>query len=82
MITHVSSTGWWVRGEIYTSASLSAGAAGQHIATYENDLPTPTTFFTHSDHLGTERAETAVNGSSCETITNTAFGRIDVLRQG
>lgn len=66
MITQVSSTGWWVRGEIY--------AAGQHIATYENDLPTATTFFTHSDHLGTERVETAVNGSSCETITNTAFG--------
>lgn len=63
-----------MRGEIYTSASLSAGAAGQHIATYENDLQTPTTFFTHTNHLGTERVETAVNGSSCETITNTAFG--------
>ncbi len=55
-----------MRGEIY--------AAGEHIATYENDLTTPTTFFTHSDHLGTERVQTAVNGSSCETITNTAFG--------
>ncbi len=62
----MSSQGTWVRGEIY--------AAGEHIATYENDLTTPTTFFTHSDHLGTERVQTAVNGSSCETITNTAFG--------
>lgn len=62
----MSSQGTWVRGEIY--------AAGEHIGTYENDLTTPTTFFTHSDHLGTERVETAVNGSSCETITNTAFG--------
>lgn len=66
MIAQVSSSGFWVRGEIY--------AAGEHIATYENDLQTPTTFFTHSDKLGTERVETAVNGSSCETITNTAFG--------
>lgn len=65
-ITQVSSSGFWVRGEIY--------ANGEHIATYENDLTTPTTFFMHGDHLGTERVETTVNGSSCETITNTAFG--------
>lgn len=65
-IAQVSGTGWWVRDEIY--------AGGQHIATYENDLSTPTTFFTHADQLGTERVQTAVNGTSCETITSLAFG--------
>lgn len=65
-ITQVSGQGSWVRGEIY--------AGGQHIATYENDLSTPTTFFTHADHLGTERVETGVSGASCETTTSLPFG--------
>jgi len=65
-ITQMSSTGWWIRGEIY--------AGGRHIATYENDLQTPTTFFTHADWLGTERVQTAVNGTTCETVTSLPFG--------
>lgn len=65
-ITQVSGSGWWARGEIY--------AGGQHIATYENDLQTPTTFFTHADWLGTERVQTSVNGAACETITSLPFG--------
>lgn len=65
-ITQVSSGGFWIRGEIY--------AGGRHLATYENDLQTPTTFFEHTDWLGTERVETAVNGTACETIQTVAFG--------
>lgn len=65
-ITQVSSSGSWTRGEIYAGA--------RHIATYENDLQTPTTFFNHTDQVGTERVETAVSGSACETITNLPFG--------
>ncbi|HEV2287921.1 MAG TPA: RHS repeat-associated core domain-containing protein [Candidatus Acidoferrales bacterium] len=65
-ITQVSGTGWWIRGELY--------ADGRHLGTYENDLSTPTTFFNHTDHLGTERVETAVNGTACETITSLPFG--------
>ncbi len=65
-ITQVSGGGFWIRGEIY--------AGGRHLATYENDLQTPTTFFEHTDWLGTERVETAVNGTGCETIQSVAFG--------
>ena len=65
-ITQVSGGGFWIRGEIY--------AGGRHLATYENDLGTPTTFFEHTDWLGTERVETAVNGTACETIQSVAFG--------
>ncbi|HEV2287919.1 MAG TPA: hypothetical protein VGR81_03095 [Candidatus Acidoferrales bacterium] len=65
-ITQVSGTGWWIRGELY--------AGGRHLGTYENDLSTPTTFFNHTDHLGTERVETNVSGSSCETITSLPLG--------
>lgn len=65
-ITQISSQGTWVRGELY--------AEGRHFATYENDLTTPTTFFTHADWLGTERVQTNVSGTSCETIASLAFG--------
>ena len=65
-IAQVSGTGWWVRDEIY--------AGGKHVATYENDLSTPTTFFGHNDWLGTERVQTGVNGAACETVTSLAFG--------
>lgn len=65
-ITQVSGTGWWIRGELY--------AGERHLGTYENDLSTPTTFFNHADWLGTERVETAVTGSSCETIVSLPFG--------
>src|SRR6185437_15032627 len=65
-ITQVSGGGFWIRGEIYAGA--------RHLATYENDLATPTTFFEHTDWLGTERVETAVNGTACEMIQSVAFG--------
>ena len=65
-VTQVSGGGWWIRGEIY--------AGGRHIATYENDLQTPTTFFNHTDWLGTERVQSAVNGTACETVTSLPFG--------
>jgi RHS repeat-associated protein len=55
----------WNRGEIY--------AAGRHIATYDN-LSSPTTYFVHSDWLGTERVRSTVSGSSCESIISLPFG--------
>lgn len=58
-ITEMSGTGVWNRGEIY--------AGGPHLATYDNLLSTPTTYFDHPDWLGTERVESAVNGAACET---------------
>jgi RHS repeat-associated protein len=45
-------------------------AGGLHLATYNNQ----TTYFDHSDWLGTERARTNVSGSVCETIVGLAFG--------
>jgi hypothetical protein len=45
----LSGTAWWIRGEIY--------AGGRHLGAYENDLSTPTTFFTRADWLATERGE-------------------------
>jgi RHS repeat-associated protein len=65
-ITQVSGTGFWIRGELF--------ASDRHLGTYENDLSTPTTFFNHSDWLGTERVQTAVNGTACETIVSLPFG--------
>jgi RHS repeat-associated protein len=65
-ITQMSGTGWWIRGEIY--------AGGRHLATYETDLQTPTTFFGDADWLGSERVQTAVNGTACESVVNDAFG--------
>jgi RHS repeat-associated protein len=62
VVAEMSSTGVWNRGEIF--------AAGQHIATYNNS----TTYFTHSDWLGTERARTQVRGSVCETTASLPFG--------
>jgi RHS repeat-associated protein len=61
-ITEINGSGVWMRGEIYTG--------GRHIATYANS----TTYFNHSDWLGTERARTAMNGTLCETITSLPFG--------
>ena len=52
----------WLRDEIY--------AGGRHIGTYTNG----TTYFTHADWLGTERARTDVNGNLCGTATSQPFG--------
>jgi RHS repeat-associated protein len=61
-ITELSSTGAWNRGEIY--------AGGRHLATYNYS----TTYFNHSDWLGTERARTTVAGVLCEAIGSGPFG--------
>lgn len=64
-ITQISSTGAWTRGEVY--------AGGRHIATYSGGTG-GTTYFIHSDWLGTERVRSAVNGTSAETCTSLPFG--------
>jgi RHS repeat-associated protein len=56
-----SSGGWW-RGEVY--------GAGMHLATYTNS----TTYFDHSDWLGTIRAHSNTMGASVETCASLAFG--------
>jgi len=62
VIAEMSSTGSWNRGEIF--------GGGLHIATYANS----TTYFTHADWLGTERARTQVSGSVCEATASSPFG--------
>jgi len=62
VITEVSSTGSFDRGEIY--------AGGHHLATYNLG----TTFFNHSDWLGTERARTTPTGTLYETCASLPFG--------
>ena len=64
-ITQISSTGAWTRGEVY--------AGGRHVATYSGGTG-GTTYFIHSDWLGTERLRSAVNGTSAETCTSLPFG--------
>jgi RHS repeat-associated protein len=61
-ITILNSSGGWNRGEIY--------AGGRHLATYVSS----TTFFNHSDWLGTERVRTDISGATCESITSLPFG--------
>lgn len=62
IMTELSSTGGWNRGEIF--------ANGQHLATYNNG----TTYFDHTDWLSTERARSNTSDADCETITNVPFG--------
>jgi len=62
VISEMSSSGAWNRGEVY--------AGGQHVATYENG----TTYFTHADWLGTERLRTKVDGSPYSTWASYPFG--------
>ena len=52
----------WARSELY--------ASGLHVATYTNN----TTYFDHSDWLGTVRARSSVSGASVETCTSLPFG--------
>jgi len=61
-IAQVSSAGVWQRGEVY--------AGGRHLASYSNS----TTYFTHADWLGTERARTTATGAVYETCTSLPFG--------
>jgi RHS repeat-associated protein len=61
-IAEVSSTGSWNRAEIYAGA--------RHLATYANG----TTYFNHTDGLGTERMRINVSGGIYETCTSLPFG--------
>ena len=56
----------WQRGEIY--------AGGMHLATYNNLVTPASTFFEHSDWVGSVRARSNVSGASVETCTNFPFG--------
>lgn len=60
-----SGAGTWNRTEIY--------ADRRHVATYGGGV-TGTTYFNHSDWLGTERTRTGVNQTAVETCTSLAFG--------
>jgi RHS repeat-associated protein len=61
-VAEMNSSGGWNRGEIF--------AGERHIATYANS----TTYFTHSDWLGTERSRTALSGVVCRTTQSLPFG--------
>jgi RHS repeat-associated protein len=52
----------WYQGEVF--------AGSRHLATYANS----TTYFAHSDWLGTERVRTDVNGSAVETCQGLPYG--------
>ena len=64
-VLQLSSTGTWTRGEVY--------AGGRHVATYSGGTG-GTTYFIHSDWLGTERARSTVTGTPYETCTSLPFG--------
>ena len=66
-ISEINSSGWDNRDEIF--------AGSRHLATYNNG----TTYFSHEDWLGTERARSnyqgpSTPGSSCESITSLPYG--------
>jgi len=68
-LTVVDGNGKWVRDEVW--------ALGRHIGTVTPLDPaysTPTTFFVHSDRLGTEREKTDVNGWLVESCNSGAWG--------
>jgi RHS repeat-associated protein len=62
LVTEVSSTGGWNRGEVY--------ARGRHLATYRNGL----TYFSSVDVLGTERVRSTQTESSFESCASLPFG--------
>lgn len=61
-MTQLTSGGGWYRSEIY--------AGGRHLATYASS----TTYFVHSDWLGTERARSSASGAAYQTCTSLPFG--------
>lgn len=65
VISEVSSSGGWNRGEVF--------AGGKHLATYSGGTG-GTTYFIHADWLGTERARTTATGAPYETCTGLPFG--------
>ncbi|HET9282240.1 MAG TPA: RHS repeat-associated core domain-containing protein [Candidatus Angelobacter sp.] len=64
-VTEVNSTGVWSRTEVYTG--------GKHLATYAGGA-SGTTYFNHTDWLGTERVRSDMTGAACETVTSLIFG--------
>ncbi len=58
----VNGSGFLLRAEIY--------AGDRHLGTYTNG----TTYFLHTDWLGTERVRTDVSGNTAESCQNTPFG--------
>jgi RHS repeat-associated protein len=62
LVTELSSTGEWNRGEVY--------ARGRHLATYRNGL----TYFSSVDALGSERVRSTQNESSYESCDSLPFG--------
>jgi hypothetical protein len=62
LITELSGSGVWTRGEVYASR--------RHLATSSSG----TTYFIQSDWLGTERARALTNGDQFETCVNLPFG--------
>jgi RHS repeat-associated protein len=59
-----------VAGGTTTSDRVEALASGRHIATYAAG----STFFNHTDWLGTERVRSTLAGSICETVVGLPFG--------
>ncbi len=64
-VAEVGPGGVFNRGELY--------AGSRHLATYTAGQ-SGSTFFTHSDWLGTERARTDVSGALAESCTSLPFG--------
>jgi RHS repeat-associated protein len=64
-IAEVNASGNWTITEVY--------AGGRHLATYSGGA-SGTTYFIHSDWLGTERARTTAAGAPYETCTSLPFG--------
>jgi|HubBroStandDraft_5_1064220.scaffolds.fasta_scaffold03954_12 RHS repeat-associated protein len=62
LITELSGSGAWNRGEVY--------AGGRHLATYNHG----TTYFVQPDWLGTERSRVLLDGEQFETCINLPFG--------
>jgi RHS repeat-associated protein len=61
-IAMISGTGVWDRGEVYVGA--------RRVATYNNG----TTYFIHTDQLGTDRVRTTISGSVYQACNNLPFG--------
>jgi RHS repeat-associated protein len=61
-IAQINSTSTWTRGEVYVGS--------RHLATLNNN----TTYYSHADWLGTERARSTGAGALYESCTSLPFG--------
>jgi RHS repeat-associated protein len=61
-IAEINGSGTVTRQELF--------AGGKHLGTYTNN----TTYFSHSDALGTERVRSDMTGAACETIQSLPYG--------